>query len=47
MNRVLEFVINSNDNEWDKAMNNIGIDNHIFYDYGNTKLKKLLKENLN
>ena len=44
---VLEFVINSNDNEWDKAMNNIGIDNHIFYDYGNTKLKKLLKENLN
>ncbi len=47
MTRVLKFVINCTDIEWNDVINNINKDNHIFYDHGNTKLKKLIKENLN
>ena len=47
MKRVVDFVVNSSDIEWEKAFNTINKENFIIHDHGNLILKNLLNKYLN
>ena len=46
MERVVNFVTNCTDEEWQIEINKISNNDKILYDFGNTKLKKLIIESI-